>query len=545
MDAPLTGAPRVPILKFDDFELDELRFELRRGGEVLAVRPKVLDLLAFLVRNPDKVVTKAEIFANVWPGVAVEDGSLSQAVSVLRKLIGDEAQERIRTVRGRGFTFVGRVEVVSPPPLTAPVGVGAARSAPFTAPDRVVSSVPRVPASERTFDATSVSLDLGPEDSGADVDAPLSPQLFAVLHCDKPSLGGARYDLSSVDEVEIVRGRERKAERIAESITRRLVLHVPGDAVSRAHARLVRTHDAWCVIDLDSKNGTYVNGEACQKKELEEGDLIECGRSYFLFSTRPRAKELSLDADSRDFSDDLDSLEPSLQRLRHILPRIARSDLPILVSGDSGAGKEVVARAFHERSGRTGPLVVVGSGALTADRAVEQLCGRVGSTGVAPDAGLVARAHGGSLLLDQIESLPETAQGALVRIVDAREVLPVGASAPLAADARIIAATSVELAERVASGAFRRDLFVRISAFRYELPPLRARLGDFGVLVGRMLAALGSAKADISANAGLALLRYAWPGYLHELRQCLASALALSGSPRIQLEHLPAKITAS
>ena len=90
----------MAILRFDGFELDELRFELRRGATVLAVRPKVLDLLLFLARNRKRVVTKPEIFANVWPGVAVEDGSLNQAVSVIRKLIGESA---IRTARGRGF----------------------------------------------------------------------------------------------------------------------------------------------------------------------------------------------------------------------------------------------------------------------------------------------------------------------------------------------------------------------------------------------------------------------------------------------------------
>src|SRR5687768_4392272 len=100
----------MAILRFDGFELDELRFELRRGATVLAVRPKVLDLLLFLARNRKRVVTKPEIFANVWPGVAVEDGSLNQAVSVIRKLIGESA---IRTARGRGFQFSANVELPS------------------------------------------------------------------------------------------------------------------------------------------------------------------------------------------------------------------------------------------------------------------------------------------------------------------------------------------------------------------------------------------------------------------------------------------------
>lgn len=502
------------LVRFDGFELDEPCFEIRCGGRALPAQPKVLDLIFYLVRHRDRVVTKDELFDNVWRGVVVSEGSLSQAASIARKLLGDDpdSPRYIRTVRGRGLQFVA--------PVTAAAPLPGRRSA--------------------ALDATSVSLAV---DTAADPrgDRPHGrPHLFVALHGDDPGLGGARYDLGDTDEVDIGRGPRRDARRIEDPITRRLVLRIPGDAVSRAHARFVRTQAGFCVVDGGSKNGTAVNGGPIKRRVLHDRDVIECGRTFFLFrDALPTPPDLRQDAegDARVIDDDVGSVVPDLQALGHVLDRIARTAVPVLVCGETGSGKEVVARAFHARSGRTGPFVAVSGGALSGGHAVRQLFGTGSGAG---DAGLVRSCEGGTLLLDQVESLPLEAQGALVRTIEDRSVLPVGASRPVPVDVRVIAATTVDLDLAASAGTFRPDLLQRLAGFKYVLPPLRDRLGDFGVLVARVLKTLGVPRAAISPEASLVLLRHRYPGNLRELARNIENAFARAGARRIDLADLPA-----
>jgi transcriptional regulator with AAA-type ATPase domain/DNA-binding winged helix-turn-helix (wHTH) protein len=516
------------LVRVADLELDQSRFELRRAGQPVLVQPKVLDLIFYLVRHRERVITRDELMDRVWAGVIVSDGSLSQAVSLARKALGDDpqAQRFIRTVRMRGFRFVGPVEEAA----------GAAPPARPAAGPRAEPFAPGVTS-------VSLSLDTASATDGAGGTSLTRRHLYVLLHCDDPRLGGARHDLDDVDEVEIGRGRERSARRVAEAVTRRLVVTIPGEAVSRQHARLVRTARAWCVVDAGSKNGTFVNGARAERQVLRDGDVVECGRTLFLLRETPATPpELRPDVELGAADDDLGSLVPGLQGRQHLVERVARTGVPILLVGETGSGKEVAARAFHRRSDRPGPFVVVSAAALTAGHGVQQLFGTDAGPAGAGAGGILDRAEGGTLLLDQIEALPEDAQAALVRALDDRAVLRVGAAHPAPVDVRVMAATTAELAGLVAGGRFRGDLLARLAAFEYRLPPLRERRGDLGVLVARLLAGLGAPGASFTPAAALALARHPFPGNLRELRGCLEEALARAGGARIEPSHLPAAL---
>jgi DNA-binding winged helix-turn-helix (wHTH) protein len=518
------------LLRFEEFELDEARFELRRRGRPVPVQPKVLDLLLFLARQRERVVSKDELLDSVWPGVTVSEASLSQAVSLARKALGDgpEAQRCIRTVRGRGFQFVARPAAGDPGPPTPEGGPG------------------------RWREATSVSLQLGGETASRGEEAvggTVRPHLFAALHCDDVALGGARYDLSAVDEVEIGRGPERAATRVTDAITRRLELRIPGEAASRRHARLVRAQQSFVLVDAGSKNGTFVGGQRVESHVLADGDVFECGRTYFLYARLPTPDDLQADVDGGELGDEPDSLVPNQQQLRHVVGRIAGTRMPILLHGEAGAGKEAAARGFHARSRRPGPFISVKGGALAAGSALLQLFGLGGGVRGADDEGdrpsgrlgLVRRAQGGTLFIDQVDALPDDAQAALVLLLDHGLVMPVGSTEPVPVDVRVMTATSGDLPALVTEGRFRADLHSRLAAFPHRVPPLRERRGDIGLLAARALAGRG-ARLAVSPQAGQALLAHLWPANLRELAQTLEAALALSGGGPVTAAHLPSTL---
>ncbi|MGE0324209.1 MAG: sigma 54-interacting transcriptional regulator [Polyangiaceae bacterium] len=537
-------------VSFGDFELDEPRFELRQAGVPVEIQPKVLDLVFFLVKNAERVVTKAELLDNVWPGVIVTEASLSQAVSAARRALGDDgsAQSLIRTVRGRGFRFTADVKE-----LGADVQGAGLHDRHVEAPPTslVPPSVEGPPSSMGTFESargrvstTNTSLELETHEEAAHqaARAELGAHLFILCHADDPTLGGARYALDGIADVEIIRGTERAVERLLEGPTKRLVISIPGNLVSRRHAQLVCSLGDWQLLDLESRNGTYMAGERIKKRTLQDGDVFECGHTLFLFRKDLKTPTgLKPDADTRGMKQRaLASLLPERQGVRHALSRIARSDLSVLISGESGTGKELAARAFHALSERTGPLVAVSCGAL-GEHPEAVLLGRAAAPGVEAEDGFLQRANGGSLVLDQVESLPPSAQAALVRVLETHEVVPVGGLNSERLDLRVIAVTTHDLTASVSQGGFRGDLLSRLSGFQFELPPLRERQEDFSLVLAVLLKELALG-VKISPDALRAMLRYDWPGNIRELKQTLIAASAMASLSCIELEHLPRSI---
>jgi len=234
--------------------------------------------------------------------------------------------------------------------------------------------------------------------------------------------------------------------------------------------------------------------------------------------------------------------ESPIAELVRTCRRIARSDATVLLTGETGTGKEVFARFIHEESGRAGKaLVPVNCGAIPEALLESELFGHVRGafTGaVAARRGRVAAAHGGTLFLDEIGELPLSLQVKLLRVLQERTYEPVGSTEPVPADFRLVAATNRDLAAEVAAGRFRRDLYYRLLVCPVEVPPLRARGADVIQLFRHFWAARGDTRpvdpAVIDALAG-----YDWPGNVRELENLVERVAVCAEGPTIRLADLP------
>jgi DNA-binding NtrC family response regulator len=230
---------------------------------------------------------------------------------------------------------------------------------------------------------------------------------------------------------------------------------------------------------------------------------------------------------------------------------VAPTDSTVLIGGESGTGKEVLARYIHDASLRAeGPFLSINCGALPETLLESELFGHVkGSfTGAVRDKqGLFAAARGGTFFLDEVGEMPPSLQVKLLRVLQQREVIPVGATEALPVDVRIIAATNRELEEEVRRGNFRSDLFYRLNVLAMDLPPLRDRRDDLLLLIDRFLQDLASDRGmevkALTAEALDAVMVYEWPGNVRELQNALEHATVLTKGSLIEPQHLPERIT--
>ncbi|MBX3269202.1 MAG: sigma-54-dependent Fis family transcriptional regulator [Sandaracinaceae bacterium] len=240
----------------------------------------------------------------------------------------------------------------------------------------------------------------------------------------------------------------------------------------------------------------------------------------------------------------------AMREILDTIGRVAGSDATVLVTGESGVGKELVARALHEASARvSGPFVAVNLAALPDSLLESELFGH--AKGAFTDAraartGLFVQADGGTLFLDEVGEMPAHMQSKLLRALQERRVRPVGADGEVPFDARIVAATNRDLLEAVERGAFREDLYFRLAVIELEVPPLRDRGGDVLPLADRILRGVAQrANKPIEGfdpEAARALLRYRWPGNVRELVNCVERAVALARFDRITVDDLPRRI---
>lgn len=236
--------------------------------------------------------------------------------------------------------------------------------------------------------------------------------------------------------------------------------------------------------------------------------------------------------------------------LRQLVQRVATSDATTLITGESGSGKEVVARAIHTASARSGgPLVTINCAAMPEQLLESELFGHV--RGAFTDAkvsrrGLFLEATGGTLLLDELGELPLGMQAKLLRALEARCVRPVGGNAEVPFDVRIIAATNRDLEGAVATKTFREDLYYRVNVVHVEVPPLRARGTDVLTLaqsfVVKSAERHGKAVTHLSPAVADRLLAYPWPGNVRELFNCIERAVALASFEHLSVEDLPPKV---
>jgi two-component system, NtrC family, response regulator AlgB len=247
---------------------------------------------------------------------------------------------------------------------------------------------------------------------------------------------------------------------------------------------------------------------------------------------------------------DLQTGEPKMREALDVAFKTAASEAIILLRGESGTGKGVLARAIHARSGRAGgPFVTVHCPSLSAELLESELFGHVEGafTGAVRDTvGKVSIAEGGTLLLDEIGDLPLPLQPKLLRLLQERRYERVGDTQTRAGNVRVIAATNRDLEAEMAGGRFREDLFYRLNVIEVILPPLRQRPADILPLAGHLLRFFarqtGKNLSGFSEPVRDALLRYPWPGNIRELRNAVERGAILATGPLIELEHLPSQI---
>jgi len=322
-----------------------------------------------------------------------------------------------------------------------------------------------------------------------------------------------------------------------EEATGKSVLLVDDPRMSRQHVLLSPVGEGWRIQDLGSLNGSMLNGERLERAVLVPGDVIELGRTLLVYSDaaspQPAVAGTGFFTYSARHAAALASLEA-----------VTRTALSVLLLGETGTGKEVLAHEIHRLSGRPGPYVAVNCGALPESLVASELFGyRRGafSGAVEEREGLVRASSGGTLFLDEVADLPASGQAALLRVLQEHEVLAVGGTRPLKVDLRVIAATHRDLDALVEAGSFRADLLARLSGFTFRLPPLRERREDIGGLIATLLSRLGSAAAQarFSMKAARALFLAEWPRNVRELEQALTSAVALARGQLVDVDHLP------
>jgi transcriptional regulator with GAF, ATPase, and Fis domain len=301
--------------------------------------------------------------------------------------------------------------------------------------------------------------------------------------------------------------------------------------VSRRQAALEPVGQRYRITDLGSTNGTFVDGVGVVEAFLRGGEVIRFGSSA-LRADADRAAEVAPLPNTMRFGRVMGA-SSAMRRLYPFCERVARSPVPVIIEGETGTGKEVLAESLHEMSGRKGPFVVFDCTAVSPNLMEVTLFGheKGAFTGaVASHVGLFEEADGGTLLIDEIGDLELPLQSKLLRIIDRGELRRVGGRRSIRVDVRVLAATRRDLDKAVAAGHFRDDLFHRLAVARVELPPLRERQGDVALLARHFAKQMADSPDVLSAEILARFAEYSWPGNVRELRNAVARIVALGDS---------------
>ena len=334
-------------------------------------------------------------------------------------------------------------------------------------------------------------------------------------------------------------------------------LQLRDTSVSRRHARITHVDGRGQIDDLDSQNGTRVNREpVTAARPLVSGDTITVGSVTLVYhssvvraeSVPPRdlGETRTLDLGDRTVV----IADPAMERMYELLERLATSELPVLVTGETGTGKELAARSLHQLSRRNGrPLVSLNCAAIQETLVESELFGHErgafsGATAAKP--GLLETANGGTVFLDEIGELPATLQAKLLRVIETKRVMRLGDVRERTIDIRLVAATNRDLAQDVLAGQFRRDLFFRLSGATLWLPPLRDRPRELPLLANMFLRDAcrqqERSAMRLSAAAHARLLTMPWPGNVRELKHLMEYVAATVDAAVVEPDDLIAPL---
>ena len=308
-------------------------------------------------------------------------------------------------------------------------------------------------------------------------------------------------------------------------------------AVSRQHTRFTVRDGEVFVEDLGSRNGTLIDGRRITTRQrISPGTQVQVGPAVVTLVVRRRTPT------DRAFIDRV-LVNPAMKELYRIAERAAGTTVPALILGETGTGKEHLAKTLHEVGPRrAGPFVVVNCGAIPASLTESTLFGheRGAFTGaVARSEGVFEQASGGVLFLDEVGEMPMSVQAALLRVLETSEIRRVGGNRDIPVNVRVVAATHCDIARMIADGTFREDLYYRLSTLVLDVPPLRERRDEIEPLVRLFLrearAEWGSGPDELSPETLRTLESHDWPGNIRQLRHVIQRAVLLGHTDRIQL----------
>lgn len=320
-------------------------------------------------------------------------------------------------------------------------------------------------------------------------------------------------------------------------------IQVGDEGTSRLHAEIVRQGPLWVLRDCGSTNGTFLDGARVTYEALHPGAVIRVGSQVGVV----RATTAPTAGNGTEVQSGFWLGETALSHLSEAFS-VAATDLPVSISGETGTGKERVARAIHGLSERKGAFVGLNCAAISEQLAESELFGHVKGafTGaVSAHEGHIRAAHGGTLFLDEIADLPLTMQAKLLRVLQEGQVTPVGSSQPIAVDVRVLSASQLPLSDYVQRGTFREDLLMRLAGLTVRIPPLRERREDVFMLFGEFtrLASKNGIPNPCTATFVEALCLSPWRGNVRQLEGLARRLVAVHGSQLLERRHLPEEYT--
>jgi transcriptional regulator with GAF, ATPase, and Fis domain len=314
-------------------------------------------------------------------------------------------------------------------------------------------------------------------------------------------------------------------------------------AISGSHFEIRASDDGYRLLDLDSTNGLFVGDMRVRDVFLKPAMEFRVGHTDLRFQPTSEIVEIALSP--RDSFDEVIGSSVKMREIFATLEKVAPSELTVMVTGETGTGKEMIARGIHQASPRKAkPFVVLDCGAIPKDLIESTLFGHEkGSfTGAASQHhGCFEQAHGGTIFLDEIGELDINLQPKLLRVLENRELKRVGGDRTIKIDVRVVAATNRDLRAMVNAGTFREDLYFRLSVIHVELPPLRERREDVAALAQvflREIAARRGMQLSFDPDAVHMLLAHSWPGNVRELRNVVERAASLAEAPVLRRSDL-------